>query len=389
MSVSTATHTFPHQPAPAGSRIHTVAKTEADNGRTVMVLECRNPTTNEFFCYDVVVEKPKGGREVIFSGPNIGEALQTHFRLVTKFGGVAKPKTPEEKEAEKHKALDEIIAALDSSSVDFGRKQASVEEKNKRKAESDEANKKAYYKYEAGRPPVNPRECKHDMLTLDWKNSAVDVVKALGWDSSKAGRQSLAMSLGYRGRLASESDNRAMNKWLVHEVNRRFEYELMRRAREAKHKSFEPVFTPLDWDAHMEELEAKSNQAIIPPLAPDKPGQKISDRAVIEAKMKTLKKMAVHPTVKNHTTIVSAIKNQIAMVHGDLAELDKPSKKKWQRVLDKAAEYLRDTDDMTAEEMTSSELEEELIGFFEDTYGDDWEDLSTSEIYELLNDHWI
>lgn len=50
---------------------------------------------------------------------------------------------------------------------------------------------------------------------LDWKNSIVDLMKALGLDSSLSHRKELAAELGYTG---STSDSAAMNIWLHKQV---------------------------------------------------------------------------------------------------------------------------------------------------------------------------
>lgn len=46
---------------------------------------------------------------------------------------------------------------------------------------------------------------------LDWKRSIVDLLKALGFDSSLSARKELAAELGYTG---NTSDSAAMNMWL-------------------------------------------------------------------------------------------------------------------------------------------------------------------------------
>lgn len=46
---------------------------------------------------------------------------------------------------------------------------------------------------------------------LDWKKSIVDLMKALGLDSSLAARKELATELGYTG---DQSDSATMNVWL-------------------------------------------------------------------------------------------------------------------------------------------------------------------------------
>lgn len=50
---------------------------------------------------------------------------------------------------------------------------------------------------------------------LDWRKSIVDLMKALGLDSSLAARKELAAELGYTG---SASDSAAMNMWLHKQV---------------------------------------------------------------------------------------------------------------------------------------------------------------------------
>lgn len=50
---------------------------------------------------------------------------------------------------------------------------------------------------------------------LDWRKSIVDLMKALGLDSSLAARKELAAELGYTG---STSDSAAMNMWLHKQV---------------------------------------------------------------------------------------------------------------------------------------------------------------------------
>ncbi len=46
---------------------------------------------------------------------------------------------------------------------------------------------------------------------LDWRKSIVDLMKALGLDSSLGARKQLAVELGYTG---SMSDSASMNVWL-------------------------------------------------------------------------------------------------------------------------------------------------------------------------------
>ena len=50
---------------------------------------------------------------------------------------------------------------------------------------------------------------------LDWRKSIVDLMKALGLDSSLSARKELAAELGYTG---STSDSAAMNVWLHKQV---------------------------------------------------------------------------------------------------------------------------------------------------------------------------
>jgi hypothetical protein len=50
---------------------------------------------------------------------------------------------------------------------------------------------------------------------LDWRKSIVDLMKALGIDSSFSARKALAAELGYTG---STSDSAAMNIWLHKQV---------------------------------------------------------------------------------------------------------------------------------------------------------------------------
>ena len=50
---------------------------------------------------------------------------------------------------------------------------------------------------------------------LDWRKSIVDLMKALGLDSSLSARKELAAELGYTG---STSDSAAMNMWLHKQV---------------------------------------------------------------------------------------------------------------------------------------------------------------------------
>ena len=50
---------------------------------------------------------------------------------------------------------------------------------------------------------------------LDWRKSIVDLMKALGLDSSLSARKELAAELGYPG---STSDSAAMNMWLHKQV---------------------------------------------------------------------------------------------------------------------------------------------------------------------------
>ena len=54
--------------------------------------------------------------------------------------------------------------------------------------------------------------------TLDWRHSIVDMMKALGLDSSLAARKALAQELHYTGNTA---DSAAMNMWLHKQVMRK------------------------------------------------------------------------------------------------------------------------------------------------------------------------
>lgn len=357
--MSTKSHNI-SLPPPAHTRsgrstaaVRTVASTECGNGRIVRVLECRNPSTNEFYSYDVTVTKTNGDMDVAWSGPLVGEALQSHFRLVTKFGGVAKPKTPEEKEAEKHKVLDELISALDSPSVEFGREQGAIADKKSKNVTLGED-----YRNRGLAENIRPRKTDFNILDLDYANSAVDVMKALGWDYTVAGRQSVAMSLGYRGKL--DKDDRApMNDWLVKEINRRFGYEIRDRVEKARKKARGPVFTELDWDAHMEELDAKV-QVKPSPKKSKEPCDNMDYLAETKAAEKPLK--------------------------------DKPKTKKSvlrRRILDLATDHLCEIDDWTAEEMSTAELEDELTEFFRSTYGDDWHLIGEDEVTIYLDESWV
>lgn len=51
--------------------------------------------------------------------------------------------------------------------------------------------------------------------TLNWKTSIVDLMKALGLDSSLSSRKELAQELGYTGDM---NDSAAMNMWLHKQV---------------------------------------------------------------------------------------------------------------------------------------------------------------------------
>ena len=50
---------------------------------------------------------------------------------------------------------------------------------------------------------------------LNWKTSIVDLMKALGLDSSLSNRKELAQELGYTGDM---NDSAAMNVWLHKQV---------------------------------------------------------------------------------------------------------------------------------------------------------------------------
>jgi len=50
---------------------------------------------------------------------------------------------------------------------------------------------------------------------LNWKTSIVDLMKALGLDSSLANRKELAKELGYTGDM---NDSASMNMWLHKQV---------------------------------------------------------------------------------------------------------------------------------------------------------------------------
>ncbi|MBI4046974.1 MAG: DUF3597 domain-containing protein, partial [Devosia nanyangense] len=50
---------------------------------------------------------------------------------------------------------------------------------------------------------------------LDWRKSIVDLMKALGLDSSLAARKQLAAELGYKG---DTGDSATMNIWLHKQV---------------------------------------------------------------------------------------------------------------------------------------------------------------------------
>lgn len=62
---------------------------------------------------------------------------------------------------------------------------------------------------------VLDRAVKDSGQTLDWKHSIVDLMKALGLDSSLSHRKELATELGYGGDM---SDSAAMNIWLHAQV---------------------------------------------------------------------------------------------------------------------------------------------------------------------------
>ncbi|MCG6123046.1 MAG: DUF3597 domain-containing protein, partial [Microvirga sp.] len=53
---------------------------------------------------------------------------------------------------------------------------------------------------------------------LNWRTSIVDLMKALGLDSSLASRKELAQELGYSGDM---NDSAAMNTWLHAQVIRK------------------------------------------------------------------------------------------------------------------------------------------------------------------------
>ena len=53
---------------------------------------------------------------------------------------------------------------------------------------------------------------------LDWRNSIVDLMKALGLDSSRTARTQLAKDLSYTG---DTNDSATMNMWLHKEVMRK------------------------------------------------------------------------------------------------------------------------------------------------------------------------
>lgn len=229
MSVSTTNHNI----SPTKSNNRVVIETLCHNGRTVRVVELRSPHADVLYAYDVTVIKTKGEMEVVKTTQLVGEALQAHFRLVTKFGGIAKTKTPEEIEAEKHRVLDEIIDALDSPSVEFGRDLGRIE-KSKTVKNQDDHN------------GLKPRKSKFNIMDLDYQNSAVDACKALGWDHSQQGRTSIALQLGYRGEIIARPVE-PLNQWLVKEINQRYGSELQKRKELASGKK-EIVVHTFDWD---------------------------------------------------------------------------------------------------------------------------------------------
>lgn len=56
---------------------------------------------------------------------------------------------------------------------------------------------------------------KNSGQTLNWRSSIVDLMKALGLDSSLAHRKELAQELGYSGELDGSAE---MNMWLHNQV---------------------------------------------------------------------------------------------------------------------------------------------------------------------------
>ncbi len=360
-----------------------ITSTDTENGRKVSLVECRNPASGQSHCYDITVVKANGDMDVVWSGNLVGEGLVEHFRLVTKYGGVAKPKPIEAKDAEKHRVLDEIIEALESP--------------NGKEKTSKSDNLEEDYRNRGLAENIYPRRTEFNILELDFENSAVDVMKALGWDWTVAGRQSVAMTLGYRGKISND-DRSAMNDWLVKEINRRFGYELRDRLKKARAKAAGPVFTPLDWDAHMEELDAAAHEKPSPKKSkasksseePDDNMDYIAETQRLKAKADGLARMRKTPMVKNMSGVYAAVKSAEVQTKADIKALkDKPKKKRWQKVLDTARQHLKDNDDWTAEELTTEELEQELIGLFEDHYGDDWDNLSKDEVYEIIDEHWV
>lgn len=252
-----------------------VTSVVANNGRTVKVVEVRSPAGGDFYCYDVVVINRKGDLDVVLTTQNLGEALQAHYRSVTKFGGPAKPKTVEEIEAEKLKMLDELIEALNSDSVQHGKSLAEVEAKKKKQIEDVELiNKVNALNHQGGSQArkskatekespvdasirwagiyVNANQKLYDILDLKWRESAVDACKALALDSSEPGRVALALQLGYRG---NPGDMRPLNAWLHKRIIERYGPTLEElEAKVQSRKNNGPVLTPIDWDEHMKEV---------------------------------------------------------------------------------------------------------------------------------------
>ena len=240
---------------------------------------------------------------------------------------------------------------------------------------------------------IRPRRTDFNILELDFENSAVDVMKALGWDWTVAGRQSVAMTLGYRGKLDS-NDRSPMNDWLVKEINRRFGYELRDRLKKARAKAAGPVFTPLDWDAHMEEIEAaqeKPSPKKEPSKAPSDNMDYMTDAQRLDAKLAGLARLKKTPMVKNIRGVYETVKTMEIEAKSEKAARARaktPKLTKKQKTLKIARDYLSEIDDWAAEELTESELNEEICVMIDD-YADGDYNLSEEEIHCLIEDHWI
>lgn len=180
----------------------TVAHTK--NGRTVKVVEkLHRNAFDEFLLYEVEVSGPKGNFDVFGSSKHLTEALQAHFILVSKYGGLISPDVLESK---KTQALDEVISELsDESKV----------KNDKSFKDSDQ-----YREHQSWVDiNANPYQTRYRLSSLNWRTSVVDALKAIGKDISDTQRQALALRLGYR---KAPWDNIAINNWLLGKILQKF-----------------------------------------------------------------------------------------------------------------------------------------------------------------------